>query len=568
MPSRLLILGLVLLIAITGCAGPAPGAPPGTGASDGARASAPKRIAVAIRGDPKTLSAKLNSGAGAGGIPGVAEIEQLLNAGMGVEDQAGALHAQLADAIPSVENGLWKVFPDGRMETTWRIRPGARWHDGTPFTTEDILFTTEVERDNELPIFRNVAHRSIEQVEAIDPQTILIRWRSTFIEADTMFIAGRGLPMPKHLLEEAYRTDKENLPNLAYWNESFVGTGPFKLREFARGSHLILEANDQYVLGRPKIDVIEVRFIPDPGTIAANILANGVDLTLGGRLSMEWAKQVRDQWRNGRLAQEIPRSAVSAYPQFINPEPSILLEAPFRQALLHAVDRQQLVDVLQDGLAPVMHSIIGESHAEFRDVERSIVRYAYDRRRATQLIDGLGGYARAADGSYRDASARPLTLEIRTTANDDGQMKTMLTIADAWQQIGINVEQVPVPPQRESDREYRATRPAFEVVRQPGGWKNLTRFYGPNTPLPQNDFTGVNRTRHRNVEFDALIDRFFATVPRAERMDTLGQIVNYMTTNVLILGMFWDPGPTMISNRLQDVREPGNVSDAHLWTVK
>ncbi len=264
---------------------------------------------------------------------------------------------------------------------------------------------------------------------------------------------------------------------------------------------------------------------------------------------------------------EVPRTAVSAYPQFIDPNPPVLLEAPFRRALLHAVDRQALVDTVLDGLAPVMHSIIGENHAEYHDVQRSVVRYEYDPRRATQMIEGLG-YSKGADGNYRDAAGRPLTLEVRTTANDDGQMKTMLTIAASWQQIGIPVEQVPVPPQRESDREYRATRPAFEVVRQPGGWKNLQRFYGPNTPLPQNDFTGLNRTRHRNPEFDLLIDRFFATVPRGERMEVLNQIVNYMTSQVVILGMFWDPGPTLVANRITNMKDPGAVWDAYEWTVR
>jgi peptide/nickel transport system substrate-binding protein len=563
------LLCMVLVLLLAACAEPGRGA--GTASSrgsDASRAAGPKRITIAIRGDPKVLSARLASAAGAGGIPGISQIEEMVNAGLGIQDAAGTIHAMLAEEIPSIENGLWRVFPDGSMETMWRIRAGARWHDGTPFTTDDLIFTSEVERDRDLPIFRNVAHGSIDQVEAADPRTVLIRWKTVFIEADTMFTSTRGLPMPRHLLEAPYRADKSDLTNLAYWNDGYVGTGPFKLREFARGSHLILDANEHYVLGRPKIDQMEVRFIPDPGTIAANILAGGVDTTLGGRLSLEWAKQVRDQWRGGRMAIEIPSSAVSAYPQFINPDPPILLEAPFRRALLHAVDRKQLVDNLIDGLAPVMHSIIAELHAEYPDVERSIVRYEYDPRRAVQLIDGIGGYTRSSDGSYRDAAGRQLTLEIRSTANDDGQMKTLLTIADAWQQIGIAVEQVPVPPQRESDREYRATRPAFEVVRQPGGWRNLQRFYGPNTPLPENNFTGVNRTRHRTPDFDALIDRFFSTAPRGERMDVLSQIVSYMTTQAILLGMFWDPGPTMISNRLDNIKDPGNVWDAHEWTVR
>jgi len=73
---------------------------------------------------------------------------------------------QLAEAAPSVENGLWKLMPDGRMETTWRIRQGAQWHDGTPFTTQDLRFTADIVRDPELAAaFRDSAFDMIEAIE-------------------------------------------------------------------------------------------------------------------------------------------------------------------------------------------------------------------------------------------------------------------------------------------------------------------------------------------------------------------------------------------------------------------
>jgi len=560
-------IGLLLILAVTAMACAAPPSP--RGASDAAGSGEqrpPKRITVAIRGDPKTLSAKLNSEAGAGGVPGVAEIAKMLNAGLATDDSKRVLHAQLAEQVPSVDNGLWKVFPDGRMETTWKIRPNVTWHDGAPFTSDDLIFTATVEQDPELPIFRNVAYGSIEKVEAPDPSTVTMTWKRPYIEADTMFTGQRALPMPKHLLERTYLENKEDFTNLPYWNRDFIGTGPYKLKELMLGSHLILEANDHFVLGRPKIDLIEVRFIPDPNTIGANILAGGIDTTLGGRLSLEWGLQVRDQWRDGQLFSDARLSMISAYPQFLNPDPAILLDAQFRRALLFGVDRREIIESLVAGLGPFGHSIIADNHGEWRDVESSIVKYDFDPRRAMQMIEGLG-YTRAPDGFFRDAANQPLRLEVRTQATDDTQMKVTFSMADYWQRIGVGVDQAPFPQQRASDREFRATRPAFEVVRQPGGWSELERFYGPNTPLPENSFTGVNRTRHRNAEFDALIDRFFLTVPRPERMDILKRIVNYMTDQVVILPVFWDPSPTMIANRLKNVSDPGDVWDVHLWDV-
>ena len=65
--------------------------------------------------------------------------------GLTVKDHQGLLHPTLGDALPSVENGLWKVFADGRMETTYPIRAGAQWHDGTPLTGDDLAFTIGVQ---------------------------------------------------------------------------------------------------------------------------------------------------------------------------------------------------------------------------------------------------------------------------------------------------------------------------------------------------------------------------------------------------------------------------------------
>src|SRR5207302_5672486 len=122
----------------------------------------------------------------------------------------------------------------------------------------------------------------------------------------------------KHLLESAYAEDKEHLIEQPYWSTEFVGLGPFKLKDWQRGSYMLLEANPTYLPGRPRIDEIRVKFIPDPGALAANILAGEVDLTMGGRISTEWAMNVRDQWREGSLVM-VFRSMLQTFPQFINP---------------------------------------------------------------------------------------------------------------------------------------------------------------------------------------------------------------------------------------------------------
>lgn len=556
---------LAIATAVAGCAAPPLPQTETSGPESSQRPAAPKRITAAIQSDPVVLSGKIRL-LGVG-LAGISELERLVTAGLTIQDDRGNLHAQLAEEVPSVENGLWRLLPDGRMEITWRIRQQARWHDGLPFTADDLVFTTKVAQDREIGAFREAAYDLIEAVEAPDSHTVLVRWREPYIEADAMFTGERALPLPRHLLEKVYAEDKANFTQVPVWNEEFIGSGPYRVGQWIRGSHVLLEAYDGYALGRPRIAEIEVRFIPDPSALAANILAGAVELTIGRSLSLEQAIHVRDRWPRGRMEIGDLSSLILVYPQFVNPSPLVIGDVRFRRALLHAADRPEMADTLQAGLVPVAHAFLNPNDAEYPAVERAIVRYDYDPRRASEIIEGLG-YTREADGFFRDTSGTRLSVEIRTSQGDDLQEKSLFATANYWQRAGISVDQVLVPPQQAQGREYRATFPGFDVKRQPGDRRFLQRIHSSKTPLPENNFVGNNYNRYRNPEFDALIDRYFVTIPPVERSRILGQIVRHMTDQVLIFSLFFQTSPTMAASRIQGVTGPAQGWNAHQWDVQ
>src|SRR5439155_3303188 len=130
--------------------------------------------------------------------------------------------------------------------------------------------------------------------------------------------------------------------------------GPFKLHEVVEGSYLVLVANDRYVLGRPKLDEIEMRFIPDANTLVTNLLAGGIDLLLGPRISLDLAIQARNQWKEGTVDIGIgPGMGLVIYPQFIDANPPIITDLRFRRSLLYALDRQLIMDTLMAGFTAV-----------------------------------------------------------------------------------------------------------------------------------------------------------------------------------------------------------------------
>jgi peptide/nickel transport system substrate-binding protein len=313
----------------------------------------------------------------------------------------------------------------------------------------------------------------------------------------------------------------------------------------------LLRAYDDYVLGRPKIDEIEVKFIPDPTVLVANVLAGSVELSLGRGISLEQAAQVRDQWRDGHVESAL-KSWLVIYPQFINPNPAVITDVRFRRALMHAIDRQQLVDTLQFGLVPVAHSILSPGQTQYRDIEdRNVVRYEYDPRRAVQLIEEIG-YTRGADGIFRDASDRRLSLEFRTIVTDINQ-KTMFSVADYWQQAGVGVETVVIPNQRATDLEYRANFPAVELLRQPDDVRGMVRYHSSEIRTAEHGYTGTNNARYVNAELDSLLDRYRTTIALQERIEVIGQVIHHISDQLNVMGMFYDGQPVLVANRILNV---------------
>jgi peptide/nickel transport system substrate-binding protein len=535
-----------------------------------------KRVVVAIRGAPSTFALQRTNPPGTGGsIPGTDALEELLQAGLVHRNDQDLLVPQLTEAVPTLDNGLWRLLPDGRMETTHRIREGVRWHDGTPLTTADLLFAMQLEQDRELALPANNVYDLIEHVTATDAQTMVVTWRQPYVEADALFSYEVALPTPKHLLE-GYLDNKAAFFDAPYWTHEVVGAGPYKLHELVLDSYVVLRANESYILGRPKIDEIEMRFISDSNALMTNILA-GVELTVGRALSLEQGMQVADQWRTGKVALRTGGWARMT-PQFINPSPPVVGDVRFRRALLHALDRQQMVDGLLAGRSSVADGFVSPDQPEYADVASAIVRYPYDPRQAAEMIQELG-FSRAADGFFLGANGQRLTVELRSTVLNDLHAKIMAPVGSQWQQIGVAVDQQMISIQQFQDRsdrgrEYRATYPAFELIALGNRLspKDLYVYHSSAAPTPENRFlVGGNIARYQSPEMDALIERYATTIPRAERNQVLAQIVHHQTDRVTQLGLVFNVNPTMVADRLQNVRARSNRAteawNVHEWDV-
>jgi ABC-type transport system substrate-binding protein len=177
---------------------------------------------------------------------------------------------------------------------------------------------------------------------------------------------------------------------------------------------------------------------------------------------------------------------------------------------------------------------------------------------------------KGADGFFVDQRGQKPSFELRTTGDNDARRKTLFSVADFWQKVGVTVDAQIVPEQLQGDRQYRAEFPAFEIKRSSSDLTELPRFHSTQARTAQNGYRGAggsltNDPRYASPELDALSDRFVSTIPIDQRLQIAGQMIRHITESLVILGLYFDTEPTMVSNRLRNFN--GEVWNAHEWDI-
>jgi peptide/nickel transport system substrate-binding protein len=171
----------------------------------------------------------------------------------------------LVKEMPSEENG--GISPDGRV-ITLKLRDDIVWSDGKPITSEDFVFTYEMTMNPKNTVASTHPYDKLEKVEAPDARTVVMTFKEPF--AAWQATLWRGL-LPAHILRPVF--EKEGTIDNAGWNRApTVGCGPFVFKEWESGSFIRFVANDNYWLGRPKIDEIFIRIVPDDASQVQSLI--------------------------------------------------------------------------------------------------------------------------------------------------------------------------------------------------------------------------------------------------------------------------------------------------------
>jgi peptide/nickel transport system substrate-binding protein len=371
---------------------------------------------------------------------------------------------------------------------TFHLRDDVFWHDGVRTTAHDMQFTYERARDP------GTAHPNVAQLkhygeaEVLDSLTWRVRLRPHWQYLDVWTDLA---PVPRHLLEHVR---PEDLRRHSFSTTAPVGNGPFRFVERRQGVRWVFEANPGFPLelgGRPYLDRVVFRVIPEQTTLLTELLVRGIDFYYEAGI----AQAERIQRGDGVRLLRAP--GISWVYLGFNQRRPPFDDLRVRRALTIAIDREQIVGAVWGGFGPVANTTISPLFPHHDPTAGALLRH--DPERALALLAEAGFRERGADGVLRDANGRPLRFTIKVPQgyqerHDAGQMiqsqLRRIGVDARLQSVEFNTLVAELRDQRDFDAVIIGWTPGFQ--------NNDVSIFGCNDPAA---FLG-----YCNARTEALLD--------------------------------------------------------------
>lgn len=477
---------------------------------------------------------------------------------------------ELATEFPSMENGL--ISEDG-LTISIPLRQDAFWTDGTPVTAHDFVFTYEmIMAEGNTIQSRYPFDTYVESVTAPDDYTVQIVMNAPYVAWATGFDQGFDF-LPRHVLEPVF--EAEGTIDNADWNRNpTVTNGPYKLVEWAAADHLTFEANDDYWRGRPKIDQVFIRIVPDDEAQKAAIKAGdtdiGVFMTGADKPDIDEAPDFElipssgggwvESWFFNLISEDL------AAENELEPGHVALQDKLVRRAIVQGFDRQELIDSLFYGLYRIPAVFWWDTPFE----DPSIEPWPYDPEAAMALLDEAGWTDTNGDGT-RDKDGVELVIQFSTTAGNENRESTALVFQQSMAEIGIGVEIL----NYSYDviwNSYGDEGPVALGQYDIAEWSTIAWDYpDPNhgdwlcEEIPSVDYpAGANWQGVCIEELEELFAEQAVTVDLDARIQLYYEIESIMHDEMFWMGVRTDPDFWALHNRLENVRFSSSES---FWNV-
>jgi len=425
-------------------------------------------------------------------------------------DNDGNLIPVLAAEVPSRANA--GVAPDARS-VTWKLKRGVTWHDGQPFTADDVVFTWEYARDPASGTVTVSTYRDI-RVEKVDSHSVRVVFTKPMAFWAEAYTGILGAILPKHVFGPYVGARSREAPA----NNKPIGTGPYRVVDFTPGDILRAEINRNYHMpNRPFFDALEVKSGGEAATAARAVLQTG-DYDFAGLLAVddellrrmeqggkgrvvvtegEWVDHIllncTDPWTevDGERA-----SAKSRHPAFS--------DKAVRDAMALLVDRHGMQEVVYRRQATMSPNFLNNP-PRFRSPN---LKHEFDIAKANHILDAAG-WQRGADG-IRAKGAVKLKF-VFTTGTATTRQKIQVIVKDACSKAGIDLELKAVqnsimfggdPANPDNYKRFLADMLMYAFPGQPDPQFLMAQFCSWDLAQKANQWASLNIPRWRNEEYD------------------------------------------------------------------
>lgn len=495
-----------------------------------------------------------------------AQYGPILHAGLTTYDEHGVIVPVLSQKVPTIEDGDWKLLPDGTMEVTWRLRPNVRWHDGMALDAGDFVLGIQIARDPELPLPRSGGIELVTDASAIDASTLVLRWSQPYYGANVGDMA-RFPAVPRHILGDLYsQGDRQALVNSPYWAREFVGLGPYRLSDWVQGSHMELRANDEFFLGRPEIDRLIVKFFRDAAPMVAALLAGDYDLLAPGSLKINDLAQVTDVFtsQGGKMLMTLGDVGWARL-QFRDPDAPWVRDIRVRQALQHILDRQALADTFSpDGGPADIFAPKGDPVYQLAE-QRGFPKYPYDITRAQALLRDAG-WTLGPDGLVHNAAGQSLNFEVRVVSRTEEG----LALADQWKRGGINAEMYAIGKALSSRNDLKAANKGVFWMADTAVPDTFQFFRTTQIASDANGWAGRNLGGYSNPDYDRQYDQLVTELNATRFVSQYADFVRWTARELPFIVAYYEVSSNLVAFKgpIHGPTAPAAVSRVGTWNIR
>ena len=328
--------------------------------------------------------------------------------------------------IPTVENG--DVSKDG-LTLRYKLRRNIKWHDGEPLTCKDLRFTWQVVMNPHNNVVTTDGYKDIKEIDCTDPYVAVVRMKRVYAPflQQLWGVNGNAAILPEHLL--AAVNDDRGSFNTAPYQSKPIGSGPFKVVEWQRGNQVRMVANPDFYLGRPKLDEVIFKVMPDSNTAITQLRTHEIDMIVHGSPAL---------WSQYRA---IPGVVAEADPLYtyshidFNLRRPLFQDVQLRRALAYATDRKSMLEKLAHGLGDLAPA--DQSPRLSWAYTPDVPTYPYDPEKARALLDA-DGWKPGPDG-IRVKNGVRLSFAYSTQTESSLGKAIQQYVQDAWRNVGAEV---------------------------------------------------------------------------------------------------------------------------------